>query len=76
MSNRLLEVNLALNKVCWVNLEEWLLENVLEMIHVWVVNVVAMVVVEILTRRLKIKPRTNPLRCSHQGHREEDTVIL
>ena len=38
-------MNLAFNKVCWVNLEEWLLENVLGMIHVWVVYVVAVVLV-------------------------------
>ena len=34
-----------------------------------------LVEVEILTRRLEMKPRTNPLHCSHQEHREEDRAI-
>ena len=48
------EVNLVLNKDCaWVSLEGGgLLGGVLEM-----VDVVVIVVVEILTRRLKLKPR-------------------
>ena len=50
------------------------MENVLEMIHVWVVDVVA-VVVEILTRRLKMKPRTAfSSRASGAGYRYRDFI--
>ena len=66
----LLEVNLVLNKDCfWMNLEGGRLlgGSVLEMM----VDVVVIVLVEILTRRLKLKPRINPPPCSHQEHREQ-----
>ena len=66
----LLEVNLVLNKDCFgVNLEGGRLlgGSVLEMM----VDVVVIVLVEILTRRLKLKPRINPPPCSHQEHREQ-----
>ena len=57
-----------LNKDCvWANLEGGGLlgGSVLEM-----VDVVVIVVVEILTKRLKLKPRTSLPRSSHQERRE------
>ena len=68
------EVNLVLNKDCvWVNLEGGGLlgSSVLEMVDVAVI-----VVVEILTRRLKLKPRINLPRCSHQERREQQDIVI
>ena len=64
------EVNLVLNKDCvWVNLEGGgLLGGVLE------IRDVVVVVVEIRTRRLKLKPRINLPRCSHQERREQQDI--
>ena len=53
-----------------MNLEDWLLENALEMIWVDVV-----IVVETLPRRVG-KLRTNTPPCSHQENREQDEAIL
>ena len=70
----LLEVNLVLNKDCvWVSLEGGrLLGSVLEMM----VDFVVIVVVEILTRRLKLKLRINPPRCSHQERRKQQDIVI
>ena len=70
----LLEVNLVLNKDCvWVNLEGGgELGSVLKMM----VDVVVIVVVEILTKRLKLKPRTSLPRCSHQERREQQDITI
>lgn len=54
-----------------MNSEEGLLDNVLEMILVD-----AVVVMERLTKLLRMKLRINPPRCSHQQHQEQDIAIL
>ena len=45
--------------------------SVLEM-----VDVVGIVVVEIRTRRLKLKPRINLPRCSHRERREQQDIVI
>ena len=67
------EVNLVLNEDCvWVNLDGGgLLGGVLEMVDVVVIEVV-----EILTKRLKLKPRTSLPRCSHQECREQQNMTI
>ena len=67
------EVNLVLNEDCvWVNLDGGgLLGGVLEMVDVVVIEVV-----EILTRRLKLKLRINPPRCSHRERREQQDIVI
>ena len=63
------EVNLVLNKDClWVNLDGGGLlgSSVLEMVDV------VIVVVEILTRQLKLKLKTNP----HRERREQQDIVI
>ena len=68
------EVNLLLNEDCvWANLDGGvLLGSVLEMM----VDVVVIVVVEILTKRLKLKLRTNPPPSSHQERRAQQDIVI
>jgi len=48
---------------------------VMEMIRV-VDDVVMIVIVEILSRRLKLKPRINLPRCFHQAFREQRDIAI
>ena len=67
------EVNLVLNEDCvWVNLDGGgLLCGVLEMVDVVVIEVV-----EILTKRLKLKLRINPPPSSHQERRAQQDIVI